>query len=480
VTNWRDIGDTSVDAFRAALAGSLLADESDTIYAAGKPHTRLLVAQGIIESQLGKSALAIHKHNWLGQRPRGEDGFKTFASFAECAQFWHDKQVDPDYAYADTVTLEDYVHVYAPAGDGNDEQGYVARIEEIVATLPTEGVPVPDLNLEPGIIPMPTTISDIIDVTLRDQSLRCRGYDNLGPRPATPKFLVLHRSINGPGQSNSGYFHETCCPALTDLEVIAATGQGRRFVALPGNISGWANGVVSAPYGDALKWLNLHNFDLNTVNRDGEACEITGTYNDPVSNAAWNWLAQWIASRAHDYGIHWDTFPLIPTEDNRSFVCWHTEFTAGTGKICPGPVVMNYTPTLFERARAIMKAAQTTGTPPVKPPVHKPYAAPVKELLDQIAADLKRGYPTDFTWKGLVIFGVTREYETVKATKRLQYPDPSAPTVGPVIPVRTSFVANYWLTAADAKGTKRAYVITPFGSVVVATALSPRISVRKA
>lgn len=458
-----------------------MAIEADAIYDAGKPHTRLLVAQGAIESSLGDSDLARSKHNWLGQRPRGGDGFKDFPSYADCARYWHDKIVDPTYAYAATQTIQDYVHVYAPASDDNNEPEYVARIDKIVAMLPKQGAPVSDtLNLAPGLIPMPTTVSDVIDVSLRNQSLACRGYDNLGPRRLPPKFLVLHRSINGPAQSNSGYFHEPCCPALTDLEVIAATGVGRRFVQLPGAVSGWANGVVSAPYGDALAWLNLHGFDLSTVNRDGEACEITGNYDDPVSNAAWNWLAKWIASRAHDYGIRWDTFPLVPAENNRSYILWHQEFTIGTGKICPGPVVMNYTPTLIERARSILKAAQTTGKPPVTPPVHKPYAAPVKELLDHIAADLKRGHPTDFSWKGLAIFGAIREYETVKATKRLQYPDPSAPIVGPTIPVRTTFVANYWVTAADAKGVKRNYVITPYASVVQATALSPRTSVRKA
>lgn len=397
--------------------------------------------------------------------------------------------IDPRYvayveAHGNSATA---VTIHGLAGTWGTDPAYDAGVcdrgNAIYPKLPNQGEtpPVADaLNMTPGLIPMPSTIQDIIDVGERDQSLSCRGYDNLGARRLPPHFLVLHRSINGAGQSNSGYFHESCCPALTDLEVIATTGQGRRFVALPGDVSGWANGVVKAPYGDALAWLNLHNWELDTVNRDGESCEITGNYEDAVSDKAWAWLAQWIASRAHDYGITHETFPLIPAEADRSYITWHQEWTAGTGKICPGPVVMNYTPTLIERARATMKAAQTTGKPPVNPPTKKPYASPVKEVLDHITADIKRGHPTDFVWKGLTLYGAIRTYEAIKATRRLQYPDPKAPSVGPSIAVRTKFVAHYWTVAVDDKGTKRAFMLTPYGTWVAASALSPRVSIRKA
>lgn len=346
--------------------------------------------------------------------------------------------------------------------------------DQIGDDVPTTPPPTGTLNMSPGLIPMPTLTEDIIDVSQRDQSIACRGYDNLGPRRFPPKFLVLHRSINGANQSNSGFFHEPCCPALTDLEVIAATGQGRRFARIPGDVSGWANGVVSAPYGDALAWLNQHGWDLSTVNRDGESCEITGRENDPVSAAAWQWLAQWIASRAHDYGITYEAFPLIPREQNRSYVTWHEEWTIGTGKRCPFGVVKAFTPTLIEMARAIMKAAQTA-TKPTKPPT---YAEPV--VPEWLTADLERGYPGDHDLNGVKVYGALRPYTALKATKRLQTPDPGAKVVGPNLKVKETFKGFYHLVATDAKGVRRGYVMTQYGTLIASSALDPKLSVKAA
>lgn len=483
--NWREIGDTTIDAFQQFVAGTPLEPEADSIYTTAQPHSKLILAQAKWETNLAQNQLPA-PFNFLGQRPRGGDGFQAYPNFTADAADWHDRITSPTYAYASTVTLEDYVGVYSPDSDNfpGQEAAYVAHIMNVANSLPTLGGPMadpaPQFTMTKGLIPFPSFIDDPIDVAARDQSRNCRGWDDLGPRPIPPKGLVLHRSVNGAGVSNAGYYHATCCPALTDYEVIATTGQGRRFVRPGSRISGWANGPVSAPYGDALAWLDQHNWDLDTVNRDWESCEVTGQYTDPVDDKAWQWLAQWIASRAHDYGITYLTFPLIPAEGNRSYVTWHVEWTKGTGKICPGPVVVNYTSTLLERARSIMKAYQTTGKGTTKPPVKKPYASPDKDVLAFISRDLSRGYPTDFAWKGLDVYALMRPYEVIKKTKRLQVPDPSASPVGPDIDVRTRFLGRYRVVATDAKGTRRGYVLTEWGSWIQESALSPRVSVRKA
>ncbi|MEA2511634.1 MAG: hypothetical protein QOJ59_1121 [Thermomicrobiales bacterium] len=235
------------------------------------------------------------------------------------------------------------------------------------------------LNMKKGLIPLPDIIDNIIDV-----SLRCdddpfpgggRGYDNLGPR--TIRGLVLHRS-QGTWSSNINHFESRCPGALTDIQVHHEDGRMMRFVKLArprksvNAPSGWANGKVLEPFGDGAAFIDKFGAETglgaDVANRDQESCEITGnfvqpgepsSFEEPVSDACWATLAQWIASRAHDYGIPWNKFPDAP-QDGFSFVRWHKEFTIGTGKVCPGQTVVDGTDALYDRVREIMKRAQTS------------------------------------------------------------------------------------------------------------------------
>jgi hypothetical protein len=239
-----------------------------------------------------------------------------------------------------------------------------------------------DLNMAKGLISMPATEQHIVDVSRRFTSLACRGYDWLGYRPF-PKVLVIHRSQspNGVYVSEAGYYDSLCCPALTDLEVNNLTGHGKRFVNVPGNTpSGWASGPISVPYGDGKLFNDIYPLLVNVY---GESCEVLGHFNQPGTNITWDdpveepaiqWLIRWIASRAHDYGIPYYDFPVIRSERGRSYVTWHEEYTFGTGKVCPGPIVKALTPRLINDARAVMKAAQTLGTDTINP--EQPDAAP--------------------------------------------------------------------------------------------------------
>jgi hypothetical protein len=226
------------------------------------------------------------------------------------------------------------------------------------------------LNMSKGLIRMPDMELTIVNVNRRFDTPECpRGFDWLGFRPF-PKVLVLHRAQTGDSiyATLEGYFHSQCCPALTDLEVNHRTGVGKRFVNIPGDSpSGWASGPISAPYGDGALFHKLYPFKVNTL---GESCEILGRFNqpgssitveDPLLEPAIDWLAQWIASRAHDYGITYLDFPIIKAELNRSIVTWHEEFTFGTGKVCPGDVVKDLTSEIIRRAKLIMEKAQTGG-----------------------------------------------------------------------------------------------------------------------
>jgi hypothetical protein len=201
---------------------------------------------------------------------------------------------------------------------------------------------------------------------------------------------------------------------------------------------------VSAPYGDALKYLDHYGWDVNRVNRNGEAVEVSGwfaqpgssnpTREDPISEACLKSLAQWIASRAHDYGIRWDVFPLIPKENNRSYVTWHQEWTIGTLKICPGRVLMDLTARLIEMARAIMKAAQTGGQEAEVPPQYAPLKPPAFLTPTWIAGGEDAKIGTTKVWS------LRRRWSAAKDTPRKQHAGASAPEVGPLVKAGSSFI----------------------------------------
>lgn len=477
--NWRDLPDLSVADWQKVLAESPLATHATEIQRAASPHGYLASRQIAMESDLGRSQLATTKHNILGLRPRGGgDGFASFDTVVDSVKEWRSRIDSPNYAYRDTTTVEDYIHVYAPSSDGNNEAEYVRFVlAQYVPPPPVvpKGSGMTGLNMTKGLIPLPAMEMDIIDVGRRDTSLACRGYDWLGHRPLTPDFLVLHRAQMDPGGSNSGYFHEVCCPALTDLEVNCVTGHMKRFVNRGDAPSGWANGVVSAPFGDALAWLNgPGGWNLDTVNRNGEACEVTGwfaqpgtgvTREDTVSFAAWKSLAQWIASRAHDYGITYLDFPMVKAQ-GRSYITWHKEWTIGTGKICPGATVVNGTANLIEMARSIMRLAQI-GT---KSPVVKIYAPPAFPPFL-----LKPWTGHDVVYNGTTFHAAKRQYTAIGNTKRLQLGDKDSVEIGPPIRIGETFEGDYWFKSSS---DGRAYVLTPFATRVYGLKLTPKVTIR--
>lgn len=347
------------------------------------------------------------------------------------------------------------------------------------------------LNMTPGLIPYPPIDDDIIDVSRRDQSLACRGFDYLKPdRPRIPEFIVWHKQQSPPDSTlghPTGYFTQRCCPALTDLEINSVTGRMRRFVERgPGhNVAGWANGRISAPYGDALAYIQWKQtqpggWDPNLANIMGESLEISGyfpsypvTQDTPVAEAAIANIVQHAAARAHDYGIHWDTFPLIPHENNRSYITWHQEWTIGTGKTCPGPWVMNQTSAWIERARQIMKAYQTAEQdapkPPPKPPVYTP-----AELPDWWSRVLDQRWPSDALVDGTRWYAVRRRVEALANTPRYSRPDTSAPKSGPKILVRDKIAIERLLRGADG----RMWLVEDAGHFILASKFTPAISIR--
>lgn len=185
------------------------------------------------------------------------------------------------------------------------------------------------------------------------------GWDNLGKR--TPRAVVLHRMV-GTLMGTDSYFRQSGVGALTDYGIgVAATdgsanaGRIIRWNDPRGTRSGWANGRVSKAYDDGLKFVN--RYGINGVNRDCVSIEISGNYDTSLDAEAKRSIAALVAYWADQYGVPHTEFPNVRSED-RSFVIWHQEFTIGTGKICPGPVVMTATNDLISMAAGIMRQHQ--------------------------------------------------------------------------------------------------------------------------
>jgi hypothetical protein len=334
-----------------------------------------------------------------------------------------------------------------------------------------------------GLIALPPIEDDIINVSARNQSDECRGYDLLSPvRPITPEFLVLHKAQSEDEAgvtlgSPHGYFTLKCCPALTDMEVNPTTARMRRFVKRGTKIAGWANGRISGPYGDALKYIEYKQskgeWFPSLANIAGEAIEILGwfpsypvTQDTPVSELTKVRLAQWMASRAHDYGITYIDFPNIPDEMGRSYILWHREWTLGTGKTCPGPYVMGITSELIEMARAIMKAAQLKEPEEATPT----YAPPILPFWWNTQLQLLR--PNDAKFRDETLYVVQRNFKALDTTQRYSEPRLGADISGPPV-LKDIKVTGERIGVFE----KRTWILEETGHWLLASGFSPKVSI---
>ena len=290
-------------------------------------------------------------------------------------------------------------------------------------------------------------------------------WDDLGPR--TQQGVVWHR-MEGTLWGTDGWFRRGVgvSDGLTEVGVGSANIDGAQNDGLiffwndptgashPGvssNRAPWASGPVNQPYGDGLAFLQDHGMDLNVVNRDQVAIEISGDYTDPVSPAAIEAVCQLTAYYADQAKIPYTSFPIIPGKDY-SFVRWHQEFTLGSGKVCPGQVVMDGTNQMISRIQAILKSHQEqpviTPVPPAQPIYIRPGQIPVAD-------------GTDKTLNGHLFYALSRVVTiTADQAKCRAYADPNAGEVRKPLVKGQAFTST-WLV----KGTDNAYWwVSPHGA----------------
>lgn len=479
--NWRDIPPTTLAQWRKEFEalGSPLLSHADPMYSAAGTHSALVLAF-LWREQLHwtwpHSPIPKSYNNPLSMKSRTGDGsWQQFASPTDNVVEWVRRLTDPNGPYRNTVSLDDLCYVYAPPNDNNDTPAYIRSIKDRLAAMPTkEAGPVSSLNMTRDLIPLPDgIIPSFAEVADKPEGT---GWNNLGKR--TVRGVSIHR-MQGTLDGTNQYFGDPNVGALTDFGIDHITGRMRQWVDPEGYRSGWASGKFLGAYGDGLafakKYGPITGIGADVINRDRVSLEVSGWFyaaalgradlDDPVSMACLQRMAQFIAHYAHNYGITHKDFPIAPW-DGFSFICWHHEFTAGTGKICPGQRIMDLTAQLIEMTRAIMKAAQT-GTKPSTKPV--PTYAPIV-LLDLGEYDGKDRVMPD----GTVLHAVDRIVRARRKTPRLQVADQNGKRIGPDINKNEEFRVIYELRPQN---TGSRFLYTPHGTRVIGSHVDPYISI---
>ncbi|MGI8406229.1 MAG: hypothetical protein ACR2OE_15970 [Thermomicrobiales bacterium] len=495
--SYKAFGDVPLAIITPMLTGyiSPMAATAQQTTAAASPHSALFWAQAYLENLWETTGHIIHadNHNPVSLRPWNEDPrgmpkgatgvitasdggqFLKFATDADCAREWKRRLFDdPNYkggVYRNAVTLDQMLNAYAPPGDvhpvtgvDNADIGYADTVRTMLAkfaALEAQGDTTVSTQLVFGKVPFPGYLDHQAATANKPEGI---GWDNLGRR--TPMFIVLHRMC-GTLNSTDSFFPQASTQALTDFgigtaNVDGASGDGViiKWNDPRGYRAGWSSGPVSAPYGDALRWIQWsgNKWGVSICNVCGVSIEHSGQYGDSMTDFAFSEDAKLVAYWLDQIGVHWDKAPLHPVT-GISAITWHQEWCIGSGKTCPGPWLMNKTDALIAAAAAIMKPYQTgsAGGPvspaPAPAPVPAPtYASPqpLKELATYTAKDADSaptGLPTSI---GTAIW-VNDDVQAIRDTKRLQSEKDGAPEVGPVLKNGDNAHILWLVTRADGK-----------------------------
>jgi hypothetical protein len=376
---------------------------------------------------------------------------------------------DPRYtayrdAYGSTAhpLLSDLSGKYA--ADTNYAETIASRAKTYLPDLPNQSTGGTTVSIVYGNVPYPDVIKSHFPTS--------SPWIGSGA-PAILEAVVWHRMVGTWAGSNSWGQAGNFATAY-GVSVKATDGTGGKiyeWIAPNSGLYGESSGPVNAPYGDGLALVN--KVGVSSVNRTTKAIEISGNYDTPLDNDAKQAVAGLTAYFADQKHIPWDQFPAIPGE-NRSFVVWHQEITIGTGKVCPGQVVMDATPEMIEMTANMMKQYQERDAPvpepkPTPQPTPKPskYAAPI--TYPWLTADDGKVHKVGTTR----VLPLTLTYTATRSTPRYQKGSKQSDKIGPNIAKGTQFAAGRVFRSDEGV----TFVLTPHASRVLASALLPRVSV---
>lgn len=405
-----------------------------------------------------------------------------FGSALEAAKAWRARLYDPNYKqgiYTKTVTIYDLISTYAPKSDGNDPDGYVTGLvaginrngfDPPVTTpsTPAEPVeqepPVAEYNYGNGVLP------DIGKITVAENK-KYAGY--IDPANHIIRAFVIH-SAYGSLAGTTGWFQGG--NALTDYMVgnssdgASLDGRLRQFNDPNGARYSWASGPVSNPIEDAAKFLEIYGPNKEVINMYTTALERSGDSRNAVTEKEHAKRVALIAYWANRYGKYLkdktgkdlftcDTFPLIPSENNRSFLIYHGEINADKRDSCPDSQVRATLDRIIADAKTTLAAWQKGGAVPSDPPVDQPgqYAQPV--VIEALQAYKDKDTAPSFVKVGNDTFVfVNDRVRAIRNTPRYQSANKDGKRIGADINKGEEF-AVLWLFFNE-KG--EAWYVTPY------------------
>lgn len=150
MSDWRVIGRVPYTTWANTIlrAGGPVDLSEPSAWEAAGEHSALALAMLNIESKYGTAFNRNKRENKnpLNLRPPNGDGYMAFDSYPEAVTAWYDRITSKSYKsgiYANTISLEDLISVYAPASDDNDEAAYVATIRTLWNQWGVQGEPMP-------------------------------------------------------------------------------------------------------------------------------------------------------------------------------------------------------------------------------------------------------------------------------------------------------------------------------------------------
>lgn len=343
-----------------------------------------------------------------------------------------------------------------------------------------------ELNFDPKLVPLPKH-----DVDYAWNKVENVGTNFMGPR--TFRGNTFHRCLSD-GQSFEGavdWLLRASTAGLADAFIDHRTGQ-MRFInpmrALASTFSfkmdpnwedqaGWTNGPYQewlasddakafvAAYGDRL--------GANIINQDCENVEVTGDYDDDISDACKATLVQWQASRAQFLKIPYSSYPINPAT-GLTVIYGHREWCGTDYKLCPGSVLWAFmNGPMIGLVQAKLKVAQTSSIAVTPSVPTKPVVVPSIYEKPILPAWLKgwSGAPTIPNVPDVAgdVFATTTQYVALRDTRRRQSWLPDSKDVGPKIkgPVGSAKGEDFDVafTLTSQKDGKE-YGVTWYGTVV--------------
>lgn len=342
------------------------------------------------------------------------------------------------------------------------------------------------LNFDPKLVPLPSH-----DVVYAWNKVEGVGTNFMGPR--TFQGNTFHRCLSD-GQSFEGavdWLLRASTAGLADGFIDHRTGQ-MRFInpmrCLASTFSfkmdpnwedqaGWTNGPYQAGVAsdDAKAFVAAYGGRLgaNIINQDCENVEITGDYDDDISEACKATIVQWQASRAQLLKIPYSSYPINPAT-GLTVIYGHREWCGTDYKLCPGSVVWTFmNGPMIGLVQAKLKAAQTSGIAVTPSVPTKPVIVPSIYEKPVLPTWLKgwSGAPTIPNVPDVAgdVFATTTQYVALRDTRRRQSWLPDSKDVGPKIkgPVGSAKGEDFDVafTLTSAKDGKE-YGVTWYGTIV--------------